>query len=57
MYTYLLLIRDHDRMVVEFTTTCVISAYHHSKVVSSNPTHSEVYSIQYYAIKFVSDFR
>jgi hypothetical protein len=21
--------RDHDRMVVEFTTTCAISAYHH----------------------------
>jgi hypothetical protein len=26
-----------------------------SKVVSSNPAHDEVYSIQHYAIKFVSD--
>ena len=28
-----------------------------TKVVSSNPTHGEVYSIQHYAIKFVSDLR
>ena len=41
-------------MVVGFTTTCTISAYH-TKVVSSNPFHGEVYSIQHYAIKFVSD--
>jgi hypothetical protein len=27
------------------------------KVVSSNPVHGEVYSIQYYVIKFVSDLR
>jgi hypothetical protein len=27
------------------------------KVVSSNPAHSEVYSIQHYVIKFVSDLR
>jgi len=27
------------------------------KVVSSNPTHGEVYSIQHYVIKFVSDLR
>jgi hypothetical protein len=26
-----------------------------TKVVSSNPVHGEVYSIQHYAIKFVSD--
>jgi hypothetical protein len=26
-----------------------------SKVVSSNPAHSEVYSIQIYVIKFVTD--
>ena len=25
-------------------------------IVSSNPTHGEVYSIQHYVIKFVSDF-
>jgi hypothetical protein len=28
-----------------------------TKVVSSNPAHGEVYLIQHYAIKFVSDLR
>ena len=28
-----------------------------TKVVSSNPTHSEVYSIQQYVIKFVNELR
>jgi hypothetical protein len=28
-----------------------------TKVVSSNPAHGEVYSIQHYVIKFVSDVR
>jgi hypothetical protein len=28
-----------------------------TKVVSLNPAHSEVYSIQHYVIKFVSDLR
>ena len=28
-----------------------------TKVVSSNPVHSEVYSIQHFVIKFVSDLR
>ena len=28
-----------------------------TKVVSSNPVHNEVYSIQHYVIKFVSDLR
>ena len=28
-----------------------------TKVVSSNPVHGEVYSMQYYVIKFVSDLR
>ena len=28
-----------------------------TKVVSSNPVHGEVYSIQLYVIKFVSDLR
>ena len=28
-----------------------------TNVVSSNPAHGEVYSIQHYVIKFVSDFR
>ena len=27
------------------------------KIVSSNPAHGAVYSIQYYVIKFVSDMR
>ena len=44
------------RMVVGFTATCTISAYHH-KVVNSNPAHVEVNSIQFYVIKFVSDLR
>ena len=44
--------RDRDRMVVEFTTTYAISA-----VVSSNHDNGEVYSIQHYVIKFVSDLR
>ena len=44
-------------MVVGFTTTYVISAYHHYKVVSSNPAHGKVYSIQHNVIKFVSDLR
>ena len=38
-----------DRIVVGF------SAYH--QVVSLNPTHGEVYSMQLYVIKFVSDLR
>ena len=42
-----------NRMVVGFTTTYVIlCAYHHQ---SLNPVHGEVYSIQHYVIKFVSD--
>ena len=41
----------HDPMVVGFTTTYA------TKVVSSNPAHGVVYSIQHYVIKFVSDFR
>ena len=43
--------------VVGFTTTCAISAYHHYKVVCSNPVHGELYSIQHYVIKFVSTLR
>jgi len=45
--------RGHDHMVVGFTTAYAISAYHQS-VLSPNPSHGhgEVYSIQYYAIKF-----
>jgi hypothetical protein len=36
-------------MVVGFTTTCAVST---TKVVSSNPAHVGVYSIQHYVIKF-----
>ena len=39
--------RDHDRIVLAFTTTCAIS----TKAASSNPVHGEVYSIQHYVIK------
>jgi hypothetical protein len=45
-----------DRIVVGFTTTCVISAYH-TKCMSSNPVNCEVYSIHHCVIKFVSDFQ
>ena len=44
-------------MVVGFTTTCAFSQPITSKVVSSNPIHGDVYSIQHYVIKFVSDLR
>ena len=47
--------RGRDRMVVEFTTTYVISAYQ-PKVVISNPAHGEVYSIQHYLIQFIGCF-
>jgi hypothetical protein len=44
-------------MVVEFTTTFVPiqSEPITTKVVSSNFVHGEVYSMQHYVIKFVSD--
>jgi hypothetical protein len=42
-------------MVVEFTTTYAINAIT-TNIVSSNSTHCEVYLIQHYVIKFVSDF-
>ena len=46
--------RHHrDRMVNGFTTTCAITI----NVLSSNPVYAEVYSIQHYVIKFVSDLR
>ena len=46
----------HDRLVVGYTTTYAISAYP-TKVVSSNPAHAEVYSMQHYVITFVRDLR
>ena len=41
--------RDRVHMVIGFTIT--------TKVVSSNPAHGEVYLIQDYVMKFVSDLR
>ena len=46
-------LRGRARMVVGSTTNCGISAYHYK----SNSAHTEVYSIQHYVIKFVSDLR
>jgi hypothetical protein len=43
-----------DFMVVRFTTTFAISAYHHSNCEVESRS-GEVYSIQHYVIKFVSD--
>jgi hypothetical protein len=40
-----------DRMVVGFTTTCAIT----TKVESLNLVHDEVYLIQHYVVKFVTD--
>jgi len=48
MYIYLWDHRSHDRMQSMPITR---------KVVNSNPAHDEVYSIQQYVIKFVSDLR
>jgi hypothetical protein len=43
-------------MVVGFTTACAVSAYHHlSREFESRS--DEVFSIQHYVIKFVSDLR
>ena len=48
--------RRRDRVVVGFTTTYAISAYNHW--CCEFELHSgEVYSIQHYVIKFVSDLR
>ena len=44
-------------MVVVFITTYMQSVPITTKVVSLNPTRGEVYSIQHYVIKFVSDLR
>ena len=45
-----------DRMVVGFTTTCAISTYHHWSCEFESCS-GEVYSIQHYVMKFVSDLR
>ena len=49
--------RDRNRVVVGFKTTHATSVYYHYYVVRSNHVHGEVYSIQRYVIKFVSDLR
>ena len=58
-FSYIVIVRrgshGHDRMNVGFTTICAISAHH--IVVSLNPARGEVYSIQYYVIKLVSDLQ
>jgi hypothetical protein len=48
--------RGPDRMVVGFITTYTISTYI-TNVVSLNPVHGEMYSIQHYVIEFLSDLR
>jgi hypothetical protein len=47
---------DRHRMVVGFTTTCVISAYHHESCEFESRS-ADVSSIQQYVIKFVKDLR
>jgi hypothetical protein len=42
-------------MEVGFTTTRMQSVSITTKVVSSNPAHGEMYSIQHYVIQFVRD--
>ena len=48
--------RGRDRMVVGFITTYAISAYHHWRCEFESHS-GEVFSIQHYVIKFVSDLR
>ena len=45
----------HGRVVVGFRTLQSVPIT--TKVVSLNPTHGEVYSIQLYGIKFVNDLQ
>ena len=54
-YSKLLALHGREHMVDGFTTTCAKVA-NTTNIVSLNPTHSEVYSIQHYVIKYVSDF-
>jgi hypothetical protein len=59
MVSFLINLRHHrgrDRMIVEFTITYAISAYHHQRC-KFEPRSGKVYSIQDYVIKFVSDLR
>jgi hypothetical protein len=55
---WFMVLNDSDGMVVWFKTACAISAYAiTTKVVRSNLGHGEVYSIQHYAIQFVSELQ
>ena len=49
--------RGRDRMVVGLTTIPAQLVPITTIVLSSNPAHGEVYSIQHYVIKVVSDLR
>jgi hypothetical protein len=51
---YINLKGHHDCMVVGFITTYEISAYHHYSCAFESRS-GEVYSIQQYVMKFVSD--
>jgi hypothetical protein len=42
-------------LLTEFILLIVSFCHFDTKIVSSNPVHGEVYSIQHYVIKFVSD--
>ena len=48
--------RGRDRMVVGFISTYAISAYHHQRCEFESWS-DEVYWIQHYVIKFISDLR
>jgi hypothetical protein len=48
--------RGRPQMVVGFTTTCAISAYHHSSFGSVSPAHGEVYPMQQCAFPAYSGF-
>ena len=48
--------RGCDRIIVGFTTTYVIGAYHHKRCEFEHRA-GEVYSIQQYEIKFARDLR
>ena len=43
--------------VIPLIIACVPMTICTTHIVSSNPTHGEVYSIQHYVIKFVNDLR
>jgi len=46
-----------NHQTIEHWYTVIMSIYITTKVQSSKPVHGEVYSIQYYVIKFISDLR